>query len=252
MQDNQVIYTEFDESVKPDFVTASQSLFLPPGTLAVEMLPAKEKTAGGILLSPGVLETHYDEKDMPVAGIEPSIGVVIGVGAETDQYPNIHGFQYGDHVIVRDGDGIYYTNLEIGNFFATGTVAVLGRTVPPAMGPGYIEDLPLEESIFAKFNEGVIEPLGDNIHIRKDAYKNESAIIHTPDHLQERTGKATIIAVGDKSTPCVYDPETLELRSLRAGDRVLYHPSAQWVIMDGVNRNDSFIRQSAVLALLAE
>lgn len=250
LQDNQVVYLEYDDSEMPDYVAASQCIFPPPGMVVVAMLPAKQKTSGGVELLQSTLETYWDEDGNPVGGIEPSVGMVIAIGCEANGYRNDCDLMFGDLVICRDGDGTLIENFQAGNFLGWKSVYIIGRTVPPGFGPGYIEHLPIEETIFAKFNEGIIKPTGTNLLIRKDAFQKLSAIIATPDHLQERNGFATIEAVGEGCDICVHDPETLEPRPLMVGDRVLYQQNAQWSIMDSPHKGMAFIRQMAVLAVV--
>lgn len=242
---DQYIYCDYDSEAIPDWKKASQHIYPLPENLVVEMIPPKETTQGGIFLPETALFTHYDENDAPIAGIEPSVGVVIGVGL------NCEPFRYGDLVLCRDGDGICIDGFVSGDYEAQNEVRVFGQVVPSGFGPGYSESMPIEESIFAVIDGERYAATGKNILIKKDPFETSHGIIQTLSHTQERNLQATVVEVGPDVELEIFDPETLEPRTIRPGDRVLYIGNAQWDIRRFDNPDLSFIRERSILAVLA-
>lgn len=241
------IYVEYDEEAIPDWKEASQHVYPLPGNLAVGMLPPKDKTKGGVFLTESSLQTWWQDDGTPVAGIEPSVGCVIGIG------PNVDEFEYGDLVICLDGDGFCMEGFTAGSYEAQGEVRMLGKVVPVGMGDGCIEDLPIEESVVAVLTgdpDYPYRPTGRNVLIKKNPFQKQSGMIHLLNQTQVRDCEATVIAVGPKLECAFFDHQTLDLRVLKVGDRVKYHSQACYDFRDGDNPDYAFIREIGILAVV--
>ncbi len=246
--DPQLLYLDYDEESIPDWKEASQHVYALPGIVAVEMLQAKSKSSGCIYLPESALTTQYMADGTPIAGCEPSVGCIIGLGIGIDD------LLYGDLVLVRDGDGFCVEGFTAQGYDANGEVRFFGKVVPIGEGEGaeLIEDLPYEESIFARMENEEWKPIGKNIRIRKNPFEETVGQIYIPGHTQVRNCEAVVEAVGNGLELEFFDPVSLIPRKLRIGDRVKYQSQAIWSCNGSEDDRDlAFCRESAILAVVA-
>lgn len=231
-----LIYLKHDPEL-PDWQLAAKTLKAFPGVCVVERLSLSEKI--GSLYIPDRAHYTYYEDDDPVAGFEPSVGVVLAAGLGVPLFP-------GQVVIIRDGDGLEFEDFEAGPYKSKNPVLFFGRVVPEGedeQPPGYIEDMPYEECI-----SGVVEGmdikqmLGKNILLERDeddvSRKTDSGI-HLPDVVSENAAsEATVKMVGD------------DVKGCKAGDRVIYHPLACLDFYDPENKRLRVVREMAILSVV--
>lgn len=220
------IYLDYDESQVPDI--SKSDIKCLPGCVAVEMLTVSEKI-GSLYLPQRAKQTYHDDDD-PVAGFEPSLGIVLDCGGP--------GLQKGQIVIVRDGDGLEISEGRFGDYRSSGPVRFFGLVVPDGMGDGYVEDLPWEESILATYDNKVIRPLGRNVLLKRDEAVREISGFLLPDVVSDGPTEATVEAVGEL------------VRGCKPGDRVLYHPLATLDFYDAENKNRRMVREKAIFAVI--
>jgi co-chaperonin GroES (HSP10) len=233
------IHLGADMSDLPDWEMASKAVRALPGVCVVEMLGAPEMSAGGLYIPERAKYTYYDD-DEPFAGFEPSIAVVLSAGFGVDLEP-------GDMVLVRDGDGLEFPLLKCKGYASKRAVRFFGRVVPDPQehrqGPGYIEDLPWEESIVGVYKDMQIAQMtGFNILLERDAddidRRTESGLI-LPDSAGENiASEAVVKMIGGKVTQC------------KPGDRVVYHPMACIDFFDSDNPRLRVVREMAVLTVV--
>lgn len=95
---------------------------------------------------------------------------------------------------------------------------------------------------------GVPRATGENVYIRKTKREDrtESGMLHLPDVAQQRNGEAVVLSVGPKCWRLLKDSKG-EIRTVRAGDVIRYHPLGQ---VEYVDDDTSLIRESAVLLVI--
>lgn len=222
----------------PDWETASCYIRCAPGCVAVERLKAPEKQ-GSLYIPSRAQHTYHDEEDDPVAGFEPSLGVVLSAGLGCWLQP-------GMVVIMRDGDGLEFAEFKAGGYTANQPVTLFGRVVPEGedeQDPGYIEELPWEESLLAVVQDMDIRQMtGRNILLERDANelnrKTEGGVI-LPDVASENAAsEAIVLMTGELVSDC------------KPGDRVLYHPMACLDFYDPDNKARRVVREMAILAVV--
>lgn len=223
------IFLQFDEEKIPDI--SGVSLKCSPGCVAVEMLQASDKF-GSLYVPERAKRTYHDEDD-PIAGFEPSLGIVLGFGKDGGEE-----LRKGQIVIMRDGDGLEISQGKFGDYVSTAPVRFFGLVVPDGMDGGYVEDLPWEESILATYDNQTIRPTGRNILLKRDEVVREVSGILLPDVVADGPTEATVEAVGPLVQGC------------KPGDRVLYHPMATLDFYDPNNRNRRMIREKAVFCVI--
>jgi co-chaperonin GroES (HSP10) len=227
------IYLSHDGSL-PDWKLASQSIRCLPGCVAVERLAAPEKQ-GSLYLPSRAKHTYYDDDDEPIAGFEPSVGIVLQTGAGVSVSP-------GQVVIIRDGDGLEFEHFKACGYIANSPVMMFGIIVPDGSDPGYVESLPWDESIL-----GVVEGMqiremtGKNVLLERDecdvSRKTESGL-YLPDGSAENvSSEATVKMAGPLVTQC------------KPGDRVFYHPMGCLDFYNPENSRERVVREQAILAV---
>lgn len=230
------IYLAYDEQNIPDWKAATMAIRCAPGCVAVERLQAPERQ--GALYIPSRAQHTYYEDDDPVAGFEPSVGIVLSAGVGVCLSP-------GQIVIMHDGDGVEFEDFQAGAYKSTNPVMVFGVIVPDDVNgrtppPGYVEELPWEESIL-----GVVEGMdikgmtGKNVLLERDhddsERKTEGGVI-LPDVVAENAAsEATVLKVGP------------DVRQCKPGDRVFYHPLGCNEFYDPQNRRLRVVRELAIL-----
>lgn len=233
-----LIYLQYDSEL-PDWQTASKYLACLPGVVAVERLSVPEKL-GSLYLPDRAVHTYYEDDD-PVAGFEPSVGVVLSAGCGVDLEP-------GQVVIIRDGDGVEFEDFHAGSYRAKNPVLFFGVIVPQGEDerePGYVEDMPYDECIL-----GVVEGMdikemtGKNILLERDeddvTRKTDSGI-YLPDVAAENaSSEAVVKMIGSGVTQC------------KPGDRVLYHPLGCNDFYDPENKRLRVVRELAVFSVIRE
>lgn len=242
--DPYTLYLRYDHESIPDWRAASKHLWCPAGKVVVEMLQVPEKV-GNIYLPQTMRETHHHEyTGQPIAGLEPSVGVVLQRGEGVDVEP-------GTLVLCVDGDGVEFGDFKAGEYAARGKVRMFGIVVPDSTDyfkppyPGYHEVLEWSESIVATLQAGGtqdmerIKPLGRNMLIRKDPFetKTESGIF-LPDVGQERTSRGTVVSIGADCRDCA------------AGDVIVYHPEAEQAFYDADDPDLRIIHEETVLTII--
>lgn len=232
------LYLKYDETKIPDGETARKFLWCPPGKVVVEMLQAPEKV-GELYIPERMRETyHHDITGEAVAGIEPSVGVVLAVGEDVDLDP-------GMKVLVIDGDGVAFRGFKTKNYEAMGEVRMYGLVVPDSTEhwsppyEGYVESLPADQSLVAILDGMTVIPSGRNILIKKDPFetKTESGLI-IPDCGQERTSIGTVIRCGP------------DCEDVRPGHRIVFHPLTELSFVDSDDDSLRMIREETVLCIL--
>lgn len=220
------IFLDFEESSVPDI--SGCDIKCAPGCVAVEMLRVSEKI-GSLYLPERAKRTYHDDDD-PIAGFEPSLGIVL-----SSSDPRLIK---GQIVICRDGDGLEIEQFKSGPYVSSAPVRFFGLVVPDSMPSGYVEDLPWEESILATYDNKIIRPTGKNILLLRDERVREISGILLPDIVADGPTEATVEAVGPDVKGCA------------PGDRVLYHPLATLDFYDPENRNRRMIREKAVFCVI--
>lgn len=239
------IYLDHDPEHQPDYELAAKHLKCMDGCVVVEILRAPSKI-GSIYLPVMASETHFDDAGDPVAGFESSLGVVLQSGQGCWLKP-------GERVLVRDGDGLELSGATFGEYKTDAIVRLYGLVAPEADDtfvppPGYIEELPWEESIIAVLSERSgynigngqrYCPTGRNILLLRDEVVRKIGMIELPDvALEDGPSHATVVAVGELVNSC------------KVGDRVLYHPLGKMDFFDRDHRNLRIIRERAVFAVI--
>lgn len=261
-----VLYTDFDRDRIPD-VSAFNSI-VTPGNVVLERLKTPEKF-GSLYLPQSLQETYY-YGDTPNPGMEPSVCVVLGAGADCDEWGNLkylpnddlpdRGFKFhgwyqpvadgvftemiplrkGDLVLIRDGDGITFPNAKFGSYTASGEVIICGWGHVDDDDPGVMSLLPFDESVLAIMDNEFWRPLGKNVVVEVIEAEVKSGEFFLVDAVQTRPSECIVIAVGEAC-----DPERC-----RPGDHVLYHPLGEASFYDPTRKTYRIIREEAVLTII--
>lgn len=232
-----LIYLQHDQEDLPDYEAACWSIKAAPGIVACETI-ASAKKVGSLYIPDRVSYTYYED-DEPQAGFEPSLGMVISVGQGCWLTP-------GQIVIMRDGDGLEFEEFETQGYKAKNPIRFFGMIVPEGEDekePGYIEELPWEESLL-----GVVEGMdikcmtGRNVLLERDEddvdRKLDSGLV-LPDVVSENAQSiATVKMTGELVSGC------------KVGDRVVYHPMACLDFYDPENKRLRVVRERAILAVI--
>jgi co-chaperonin GroES (HSP10) len=172
------------------------------GHAAVEMCPI-ESDLGGF-----VIPDKYARR------MRPQIGVVLAVGSGVGVSP-------GDQVIVHPLDGKRIEGFVCGAYEAENEVRLYGVMCESL---GFPLDVPWDESILARLEDGVYQPLGHDVSLRMPDKREERRGVFLPDRLQDREDRATVEAVGDRlERKFTVDGEE---RTLKPGDVVHFERRA--------------------------
>lgn len=206
-------------------------------TGAVVLLMAKPpEKVGQILIPTRAQTTHYDQYDenstegqVAVAGLEPSLGVVLASGDDE--------FKPGDLVMPLDGDGLYVD--EAGDNFR-----FYGRVNAGPSGEScwvVDEAMPPEESLVAKIDDDglTLRPTGRNVLIEvSETMEVTEGGIYVPSIAQRHQAVAKVLEAGPKAT------------SVQTGNTVVFLPSCPIKLHDQTRPNQFMIRESAILAVV--
>jgi len=229
------IHLDYDPKQFPDWEAGSRNIKAMPGCVVCEALSPAEKI--GSLYVPDRVKHTYYEDDEPFAGFEPSLGVVLSAGLGCWLKP-------GQIVVMRDGDGLEFDEFSAGDYQSKQPVRFFGIIVPEeCLEPGYVEEMPWEESILAVVeNMDIKQMTGKNILLERDeddlSRKTDGGLI-LPDVVSENaTSIATVVMTGELVNGC------------KVGDRVVYHPLGTLDFYDEAHKNRRVVREMAILAVV--
>ncbi len=192
-----------------------------------------EATEGVIIVEMVPESDRYGSLFLPdnVAGAERSdIGRVISSG-----FP---GVSCGDLVACSPYDGTSRTEFQVGDVGPVPVVKFFG--VYCGVGDDPLK-FSVDESVLCVVEEdGSLKPTGSNLIIDVERVKDTTdSGIYLPDESKWRTNIGTVVAVGP------------EVKEIRVGDRVIYHPMAPMFDFQGeIPETWGVVRESGIEAII--